>query len=431
MIEVLIFGITIFLYLMLMWKAKNSFPILYLFIFTYFLQYVFSTYLIYNEYKVLGYQMPIKQYDYFNYVVPALVSLVIGLAIFNKDIDIKKYVRQIDAVEASRLGYLLLFISVFFDLFKILGLGAIDSIISFTTYLKYLAAFCFLFTRSVFNHLLIGVIYAYLGGIVLRSGVFISFFIWASFLFFFVSLKYNLPFIVRVLFFVLFIPVLILIQSVKQEYREQVWNQQTEGGLGLLSDLAEKRSAKEDEPFSQSTGVLRTVGRLSQGWHLGLTLRHVPKREPIANGKEMLSDIAASIMPRILFSKKKSVNSRDKFKQYTGHNLRDNTSMSIGVLGDFYINFGRTGSFIMLFIFGAFIAWILRLFTQRFVLTDPLNIIWIPFMLSYLIRANNDFYIFFNCLVKGFLIFLAINYIRYHIMGAQKPRGEVVKPTTT
>lgn len=410
-----------------MWKAKNVFPILYLFVLTYYIQYIFSTYLIYNEYKILGYQMPITQYEYFNYVVPALFSLLLGLTLFNKDIDLKLYLKKISSVDALKLAYLLLFLSLFFDFLKYVGFNAIDSIVSFTTYLKYVAAFCFLFARSFWGYLLIGLIYGYLGYIVLRTGVFISFFIWAAFLFFFITLRYDLPFILRASFFIVFIPVLILIQSVKQEYREKVWKEESEGGIGLLSDLAESRPVNDNEPFSQSTGVIRTIGRLSQGWHLGLTLRHVPKREPIANGEEMLIDIVSSVVPRVIFSEKKSVNSKDKFKKYTGHNLRDNTSMSIGVLGDFYINFGRVGSFIMLFIFGAFIARILYFYIKRYVLNDPLNVVWIPFMLSYLIRANNDFYIFFNCLLKGFIIFLAVNFIRYNFLGASKPRVHVTK----
>jgi len=427
MIEVLVFGITIFLYLMLMWKAGKTFPILYLFLFVYFVQYIFSTYLIYNEYKVLSIQMPIKQSQYFAYVVPALLCLAAGVFLFSKNIDLKQYMKRIEASQAARLGYLLLFISVFFDAVKMVGIDSFDSVISFTNYLKYLAAFCFLFTRSAVNYILIALIYAQLGVIVLRSGVFISFFIWATFLFFFITLKYSIPFVFRSLFFIAFIPILVVIQGVKREYRQQVWNEESEGGIGLLSDLAAEQNTNQDEPLSESTGVIRTVGRLSQGWHLGLTLKHVPLKQPIANGEEILIDVMSSIAPRIIFSEKRSVNSKDKFNKYTGHKLVGNTSMSIGVLGDFYINFGRVGSFIMLFVFGALIAKLLHFFVVRYVLPDPINIIWIPFLLSYLIRANNDFYIFFNCLVKGFLIFLAVNYIRYHVLGARKPRPDMPK----
>lgn len=429
--EVLVFGIAFGLYLLLMWKAGKTFPILYLFIFIYFVQYIFSTYLIYNEYKVLSYQMPIRQGAYFNYSIPACAALFSGTLLFAKDINLRELMKKINPQEASRLGYLLLFISFFFDLLPYVGIDFFSSVTSFTSYLKYLAAFCFLFTRSTINYLIIALIYAQLGVLVLRSGVFVSFFIWAMFFFFFVSLKYSISYLARSLVLLAFIPILVAIQGVKHEYREKVWKDESKGGVGLLSDLAEKQQQAENEPFAESTGVIRTVGRLSQGWHLGMTLKQVPKKEPIAQGQEMLSDVVASILPRAFFEDKKSVNSQDKFTKYTGHKLGGTTSMSIGILGDFYINYGWWGSIIALFIFGALIARLLYIFIQRYVLPDPINIIWVPFILSYLIRANNDFYIFFNCLIKGYIIFLSVNFIRYHVLGAHKPSSGIFKPVVT
>jgi hypothetical protein len=426
--EALLFGTAFGLYLLLMWKAGKTFPILYLFIFIYFIQYIFSTYLIYNEYKVLSYQMPIPQEAYFKYSILACAALFAGTLLFAKDINLRDLMKKINPQEASRLGYLLLFISLFFDFLPYAGIDLFSSITSFTSYLKYLAAFCFLFTRSTVNYLIIALIYAQLGVIVLRSGVFVSFFIWAMFLFFFVSLKYSISYLIRSLVLLVFIPILVVIQGVKHEYREKVWKDESKGGLGLLSDLAQKQQKEEDDPIAESTGVTRTVGRLSQGWHLGMTLKQVPKKEPIAQGVEMWNDVVASILPRAFFEDKKSVNSKDKFSKYTGHKLRGSTSMSIGILGDFYINYGWWGSIVALFIFGALIARLVYIFIKRYVLPDPINIIWVPFILSYLIRANNDFYIFFNCLVKGYVIFLAINFIRYYMLGARKPHLTAIKP---
>jgi hypothetical protein len=418
----LIYAIFIVLYLWLVWKAGRTYPIIYLFVFTYFIQYIFSTYLIYNEYKILSYQMPIEQGQYFQYTIGALSFLFAGVFLFNKDVDIREALTRIDPRQSNNLGYLLLAVSYGLDFFQLIGITSLSSIISFTSYLKYVAAFCFLFSKSKFNYFLIAVIYLQLGASVLSGGVFISFFIWSTFLFFFICLKYKFPFLLRAAFIIIAVPVLIVVQSVKDKYRAETWEGQREGGLNLFTELAAEETKKNDgEPFSESKGVISTVARLSQGWHLGLTLRRVPKKEPYAEGNEMISDIAASIIPRIFFPEKKSVNSQDKFYQYTGHKLRGSTAMSIGVLGDFYVNYGIWGSYAMLFLFGVLIIKLFNWFMRRYVFPDPINIIWIPFILSYLIRGNNDFYIFFNGMIKGFLIFLAINYIRYRFMGAKKP----------
>jgi hypothetical protein len=429
--DALVYGGFIGLYLLLMYKAGKCYPILYLFAFTYFVQYVFSTYLIYNEYNVLEKQMPVSPSLLFGYAIPALIALFSGVFIFNKDFtDFKHLFQKINPQETSRLGYLLLFISYFFDALNFAGISYFDSVLSFTTYLKYVAAFCFLFSRNKFHYLLIFVIYIQLGVSAVASGVFITFFVWSTFLFFFISLQLNLHMVLRVSFIAMAVPILVLIQSVKHEYRKETWKGNREGGVALFSELVEKHQKEnKDEPFEQSKGLVSTLGRLTQGWHLGMTLRHVPKREPFAGGSELGSDIVASILPRVLFSDKKMVNSQEKFERYTGHRLHGTTSMSIGVLGDFYINFGRTGSFFMLFVFGAFLAKMYNFFLRKYVLPDPINIIWLPFILSYLIRANNDFYIFFNGMVKGFIIFLVINYIRYHFLGARRVQARTVKPS--
>ena len=142
--------------------------------------------------------------------------------------------------------------------------------------------------------------------------------------------------------------------------------------------------------------MINTVGRLNQGWHLGMVLKRVPAKEPFSYGEDLLSDLEGIILPRIFYPDKKIIGSQDKFEKFTGHTLVGGTSMTIGVLGDFYINFGRWGSFIGLFIFGAIMARSFYWFIKKYVVTDPINIVWLPFLFSYLVRANNDFYIVAN-----------------------------------
>jgi len=420
---VLLFAVFVVIYSIVIWKAGKAYPIIYLFLFTYFLQYVFSSYLMYNEYHEVNIKMAIKQDPYFAYTIPALVFLFLGVFFFNKDVPIRNSLRKIDPRQAHKLGYLLLIVSYAFDLLPFIGVTSLNSIISFTQYLKYIAVFCFLFTDSFINYLVGFLVYVQLAIIVLRGGVFIDFINWTTYLFFFIALKFRLSFVLRLSFILIALPILILIQSVKDDYRKATWKKnRQEAGLDLFTQIAEKKELEEaDLPFSQKEGVVNTVSRLNEGWHLGLALNHVPKKEPIADGKEMLSDIISSFLPRVVFADKKSAISKDKFYKYTGHKLHGATSMTIGLLGDFYINYGEWGSYLTLFLFGAIISRLLYFFIKRYVLLDPINIIWVPFMFSYLVRADNDFYIVFNCIVKGFIIFVIIDYVRFSFFNAKKP----------
>jgi hypothetical protein len=410
---ILIFLVFFLLYFLFIGKAGKIYPILYLFVFTYFIQYVFSVYLIYNEYPVLRKQMTISQEQLFDYLVPALLCLFAGVFLFNKDFKVVDLMKNIDRKRATKLGHILLFISFSFDFLSLIGLPQIGSIVSFTHCLKYAGAMCYLFSPSPLNYFLLALSYLGLISDVLANSIFIDFFIWGTFLFFMICLVHKFSVGMRLSFIIYAVPLVVLIQSVKFEYRNATWSGKKESGVGLITEIAgKKQNEMGDDPFAKSEGVIRTVGRLNQGWHLGMVLKQVPKRQDFSYGSDMWGDIVGSILPRIFFPNKKTIGSQDKFFTYTGHKLTKGTSMTIGLLGDFYINFGKEGAFVGLFIFGAVISRFLYFFIKKHVVNDPLNIIWIPFLFNYLVRANNDFYVVFNNLVKGYLIFLAVSYLQ-------------------
>jgi hypothetical protein len=202
------------------------------------------------------------------------------------------------------------------------------------------------------------------------------------------------------------------IQTIKKDYRKIIWSKSDVKNRDSEFEIAAEIGEKTFQNPTEKDAAINTFHRLNQGWHLAKVLKTVPDRVPLSYGKEMLSDIVSSILPRIIYQNKKAIHTNEKFRKYTGHKLSKGTSMTIGILGDFYINFGWYGSFIMLFLFGWLVALLLKSFINRYVLNDPINIVWIPFMFTYLIRADNDFYSFSNGLVKGFLIFLFINYLK-------------------
>lgn len=356
--------------------------------------------------------MTISQEQLFAYTIPALLFLFAGVFLFNRDVPIRDHLKRIDPYQAVRLGHLLLFISFSLELLVLAGVPGVSSILSFTYYLRYAGAMCYLFSPTVWYYLLLVLVYAGLARDVLRGGVFIDFFVYGAYLFLLISLRYRFTFKMRSSFILLAAPLLIIIQSVKYEYREATWTGKRESGIGLFTELAGKKQKTEKAPFEKSDAIVHTVGRLSQGWHLGMVLKRVPAKEPFSYGEDLLSDLEGVILPRIFYPGKKVIGSQDKFKKFTGHKLIGSTSMTIGVLGDFYVNFGKWGSFIALFIYGAIMARLFYWFVKKYVVADPINIVWLPFLFNYLILANNDFYVVTNNLFKGFLLFLFINFLR-------------------
>lgn len=292
-------------YILFIYKTGTAYPILYLMLFVYFIQYVFSVYLIYNKYPVLRRQMPIPQEQLFEYTLPALFFLFAGVFIFNKDVNLSTYYQRISPQRAARLGHLLLFSSFFFDGLSFLGFPAINSITSFTHFLRYAGAMCYLFSPSALNLALLAIVYLGLAGAALRGGVFIDFMIWMTYLFLLFAQKYNLTFKTRSAFIVLAVPLLLLIQAVKADYRKETWTGKRESGIELFTELAKKKEIVSEDQFENSDALVNTVGRLNQGWHLGQVLRRVPEIVPFSNGEDFMTDLAGIFSFRIFFPDKK------------------------------------------------------------------------------------------------------------------------------
>jgi len=84
---------------------------------------------------------------------------------------------------------------------------------------------------------------------------------------------------------------------------------------------------------------------------------------PHENGSLTLDVISHIAMPRLLFPDKAALPSDTEFmKKYTGlnYNWDENVSISIGNLGELYIDFGMIGGLIAEFLIGAIIAFVYR-----------------------------------------------------------------------
>ena len=139
----------------------------------------------------------------------------------------------------------------------------------------------------------------------------------------------------------------------------------------------------------------------------------VPSVVPFEDGKALSEDIVSSIFPRFVYPDKRVVNDYKRFNYYTGYSLNADTSMSIGVIGDIYINFGFYGSILFLFFLGMFFYRISLWFYKRFIITNPINLIWLPFLFSYLIRPGNEFYMVLNHLIKALIVFFIVRKLVY------------------
>jgi hypothetical protein len=113
-------------------------------------------------------------------------------------------------------------------------------------------------------------------------------------------------------------------------------------------------------------GLEETLSRVAYTDFFGSAIKYVPETIEHTGGKLWGEAILHPLMPRILFRNKPAINDSDRTNTYTGVRVageKEGTSISIGYVGESYIDFGRFGMFIAIFLWGLFIGlcyWIIR-----------------------------------------------------------------------
>jgi hypothetical protein len=167
--------------------------------------------------------------------------------------------------------------------------------------------------------------------------------------------------------------------------------------------------------------------RINQGWVMQLIMDYLPKKKPFLHGAVIEDELLGLLLPRFVLIDKVSVQTSEKFEKFAGYKLRGYT-ISVGILGDGYGNFGVGGGIAFCFCVGLFYNFCIFLF-RRISEKNPSVYLWGIFIFFYLIRAGDDFYIISNWLVKSsmmlaviYLVFKGRFVIPYHKINLRKKR---------
>jgi hypothetical protein len=123
------------------------------------------------------------------------------------------------------------------------------------------------------------------------------------------------------------------------------------GRLGYIYDAATNFSGAQFED-----GFNKLLARHSYIDFLGATMNFVPSMVPHEDGRLVGAAIANMLMPRVLFPDKPPLaNDTDITSEYTGIDFYSaaDTSISIGYLGELYIDFGYAGALVAMTAIGA------------------------------------------------------------------------------
>jgi hypothetical protein len=116
------------------------------------------------------------------------------------------------------------------------------------------------------------------------------------------------------------------------------------------------------------TGFEEGLDRLGYLEFLARVLEFVPARVPYQDGRLWMEAFRHVLMPRLLFPGKQAVNDSERTREFTGWwvaSAEEGTSISIGYAAESYIDFGRAGMFVPVFLLGCFWGWAYRWLATR------------------------------------------------------------------
>src|SRR5690606_10382214 len=187
--------------------------------------------------------------------------------------------------------------------------------------------------RSIHRYIFYGSIF-FLVYISLKNALFHDFILWSTFFYMFWAIKNKPSARSKLLTMAGGFVMLIVIQSVKADYRALL-KQGFDGNVvgiffGTVNQQYESGFLDEEE----DTASLNV--RLNQGWIISAIMDHVPRNLEFAGGATIKEAIVASLVPRFLNPDKKEAGGQENFTKYTGLPLSDNTSMGLSIIGEFY-----------------------------------------------------------------------------------------------
>lgn len=356
--------------------------------------------------------MPISSDDYFSFVFPGTLAMIIGNKLQLVKLQInensEKYKQRArDFFKGKdKIGFLLIGISLVSSVLRYILPASIGRVVYLMEHLNFVGVFFIFFSENKRRGLILGGVI----GLTLLSSIETGLFgelVFSAALFYIliaIFLK-QLSFITKLTICLAAIFLVFLIQNVKTAYRAYSWK---EGASTTYFFQVVGERLMDPSLMFEKDKLFFTAVRMNQGWLVGVTMDRVPRRFPFANGETIGISIASAFIPRILWPDKPEAGGKYNLKRFWGFNLVG-YSMNIGPIGEAYANFGRTGGIIFMFFYGLFfnalLTYLLKWSEKR-----PSILCWIPFLYFYAVVVETDVLTTFGSIVTSF--FFMVIFIR-------------------
>jgi hypothetical protein len=362
----------------------------------------------------VSYYMVIPEDDYMSFAVPGVLLFAVGLYLpfFKTTFEGKRVLSGIETVinRFPNLDILFIVVGLLLSIIEPFLPIQLRFFVFLAGNLQFIGLFFLMLNKKRKRRNLL--FYSFLALSFLLSvaqGMFHVIILWYSFLFFIVSFIKNFKPFKKVLIILLFLFAVVIIQTVKYEFREIVWyGKKTDNSspTSVFFNLVSK-NIENKELLASESNINNLITRINQGWIIARIMDYTPRYEPFAKGETIWNALQSSFVPRFLSSEKSGSGGKEYYPRFTGLELGEGTSMDLSILGEAYANFGRRGIYFML-IYGLFLSLtysgIIHLFKKR-----PTLLFFIPLIYLQVVKAESDFLTALNHFVKA-SIFVVILY---------------------
>ena len=410
-------GWAVFLFFLFLSRLGKGFPVLELMLLMASLQWVVGAKIAYLQgAEHFKYYMYVEESQYMKLVVPGIVSFSLGVLLFFPKYsfqvinhNLQQYVNENRTIpyKLIALGLLSAYLGPYVP-------PVIGFIFYLTTAFQYVGLVLLLFmSRSNRKWYLFLAILALLVISSILKGMFHDLILWSALLFSFISIQLRLNLLSKIAAIFFGLAMAFIIQSVKSEYRSQAGGYNDEQKLSLFGELVSKKfvEAEDDDETLYNMNF-----RLNQGWIISAVLDNVPQYEPYANGESIMVALKASWLPRFLDPGKKQAGGRENFRRFTGLQIRNDTSMGTSIIGEAYANYGFIGSYIFMFIWGAFLAYgfskLIKYSRKR-----PIIVAFIPLVFLQVIKAETELAVVLNHFVKSSVLVFGFLWMAEKFLG--------------
>src|SRR5579863_6169359 len=326
--------------------------------------------------------MPISSDEYFTFALPAVIAMTIGIRIPLKKLRFHEnpgiYIQKVRdyLINKPSLGLYLIAVGLVSGLLDFLVVDSLKQVFFFMAHLTYVGVFYVIYSPYKHKKLIVTGVFVLMIGQTIIEGMFGEFIYLLACSLTLMLLGKKITFRIKIGVACLGIFLIILLQSIKWDYRKRNWIEGEGADPVYFAQLIGSKITDVNS-LMDADNLFFTSVRMNQGWLVAVTMKNVPERFPFANGETIAQSVAATIVPRFLWPDKPNAGGKANLKRFWGYNLVG-YSMNIGPLGEGYANFDVFGGIIYMFCYGLFFN-IMVSTVLRFSEKKPSIVLWLPF----------------------------------------------------